>query len=209
VAEDNRAYLVMELLSGCSLREELLRCGRLDSRRVLEILTGVGSAVAAAHERMLLHRDLKPENIFLARSGEAEVAKILDFGLVKPMTPGGVTESIAGTAPGMLIGTLPYMSPEQIRGEAPAESWDLWALAIVTFEMLTGLHPFGTSVDWRRVLIEDRFPPLASDAPALTQQLGEFFERSLAVDRSRRPATARQFTAGFQAALQKQKMVSG
>jgi serine/threonine protein kinase len=201
VAEDNRAYLVMELLTGCTLREELLRCGRLESKRVLEILSGVSSAVAAAHERMLLHRDLKPENIFLARSGEAEVAKILDFGLAKPMTPGGVMESIAGTAPGMLIGTLPYMSPEQIQGGTPMESWDLWALAVIAFEMITGVHPFGTSADWRSVVIEGCFPPLNDDAPALTQHLREFFVRSLAVDPSQRPPSARCFFVELQATL--------
>ena len=201
VADDNRAYLVMELLKGCSLREELLRCVRLESKRVLEILSGVGSAVVAAHEQRLLHRDLKPENIFLARSGQVEVAKILDFGLAKAIMPGGVTESIGQTAPGMLIGTLPYMSPEQIRGEAPAESWDLWAIAIVAFEMLTGVHPFGTSADWRSVLIEHRFPPLNLDVPALTRQLQEFFERSLSLDRAQRPASARRFMVELQAAL--------
>jgi serine/threonine-protein kinase len=201
VADDNRAYLVMELLNGCSLREELLRCVRLESKRVLEILGAVSSAVTAAHEQRLLHRDLKPENIFLAWSGQAEVAKILDFGLAKAIAPGGVTESIAQTAPGMLIGTLPYMSPEQIRGEAPAESWDLWAIAIVAFEMLAGVHPFGTSADWRSVLIENRFPPLNLDAPALTRQLKEFFERSLSVDRAQRPASVRHFMVELQDAL--------
>jgi len=201
VAEDNRAYLVMELLSGRSLREELLQCKRLESKRVLEILSGVGSAVAAAHERMLLHRDLKPENIFLSRSGEMEVAKILDFGLAKMITPAGVMESLPGTAPGMLIGTLAYMSPEQIRGGAPMESWDLWSLAVVAFEMLTGVHPFGTLTDWRRVLTEGHFPPPDANAPALTTSLKEFFECTLDVDRSRRPGSARQFIVGLQAAL--------
>ena len=201
VAEDNRAYLVMELLIGCSLRDELQRSSRLDSKRVLDILSGVSAAVAAAHERMLLHRDLKPENIFLTRSGNAEVAKILDFGVVKPMTPGGAMESMPGTAPGVLIGTLPYMSPEQIRGEAPAESWDLWALSVVAFEMLTGVRPFAASADWRSALIEGRFPPINTDTAALTQALKEFFERSLAVDRTRRPASARQLIDELQAAI--------
>jgi serine/threonine-protein kinase len=201
VADDSRAYLVMELLDGCGLREELLRCVRLESKHALEILRGVASAVTAAHEQKLLHRDLKPENIFLARSGQAEVAKILDFGLAKALAPGGGTESMTQTAPGMLIGTLPYMSPEQIRGEPPAESWDLWAIAIVAFEMLAGVHPFGTSADWRSVLIKTRLPPLNLDVPALTPQLREFFERCLSVDRAQRPASVRHFMVELQAAL--------
>ncbi len=201
VAEDKRAYLVMELLSGCNLREELLRCGRLDAKRVLEIMSGVGSAIAAAHERMLLHRDLKPENIFLARSDSAEVAKILDFGLAKMMAQGTGMESVPSTLPGMLVGTLPYMSPERIRGGAPMESWDIWAMAVMAFEMLTGVHPFSALTSWGSLLGEDRFPPLEDDALALTPLLRQFFKRSLAVDRSQRPSSARHFIVGLQDAL--------
>ncbi len=205
VAEDNRAYLVMELLSGCSLREELLRCGRLDPKRVLEIMSGISSAVEAAHERRLLHRDLKPDNIFLTRSGAAEVPKILDFGLAKLMTRGTGMESIPGTAPGMLVGTLPYMSPERIRGGAPMKSWDTWALSVVAFEMLAGVHPFSALTTWGSLLGEARFPPLEENAPALTPQLRQFFKRSLAVDCSRRPSSARHFIVELQAALQEQR----
>jgi hypothetical protein len=201
VAEDNRAYLVMELLSGCSLREELLRCGRLDPKRILEIMSGVTSAIEAAHKGRLLHRDLKPENIFLTRSESAEVAKVLDFGLAKLMPHGTGMESVPGTAPGMLIGTLPYMSPERIQGGIPMESWDIWALSVVTYEMLTGVHPFRTLTTWGSMVIEDRFPPLADDAPALTPELRQFFKRSLAVDRSQRPTSARHFIVELQAAL--------
>ncbi|HYK91148.1 MAG TPA: serine/threonine-protein kinase, partial [Acidobacteriota bacterium] len=204
VAEDSRAYLVMELLSGCSLREEMLRCGRIDPNRVLEIMSGVSSAVAAAHERTLLHRDLKPENVFLNRSGKTEVAKILDFGLAKLMAHDTGMESIPGTAPGMLIGTLPYMSPERIRGGTPMESWDIWALAVMAFEMLTGVHPFSALTTWGSTLAEDRFPPMEDNAPALTPQLKQFFKRALAVDRSLRPPSARDFIVELQASLSEQ-----
>ncbi|HYK89470.1 MAG TPA: protein kinase [Acidobacteriota bacterium] len=204
VAEDGRAYLVMELLSGCSLREELVRCGRLDTKRVLEIVSGVGSAIAAAHDRMLLHRDIKPENIFLTKSGGEEVAKILDFGLAKTLAQEEAMDSMPDTAPGILIGTLPYMSPERMRGTPATESCDIWALAVMAFEMLTGVHPFASSADWRMVLHGGQFPALNADAPGLTQGLKEFFERSLAADRSRRPLSARQFLTELQAALQEQ-----
>jgi serine/threonine protein kinase len=204
VAEDNRAYLVMELLSGCSLREEMLRCGRLDANRVVEILGGVSAAIEAAHERRLLHRDLKPENIFLTRSGSEEVAKVLDFGLAKLMARGTGMESIPSTVPGMLIGTLPYMSPERIRGGTPKESWDIWALAVMAFEMITGVHPFSTLTTWGSLLAVDIFPPIEEDAPALTQQLKQFFKRSLAVDRAQRPPSAQQFIFELQASLQRQ-----
>jgi len=199
VAEDDRAYLVMELLSGCTLRDELQRLGRMHSDRALEILRGVSGAVAEAHDRRLLHRDLKPENIFLCRSKAKEVAKVLDFGLVKPMMPVGAMGSTAGSMPGVLIGTLPYMSPEQLQGEASAESWDLWALAVVSFEMFAGVHPFASFEAWSSAIANQRFPPFNADAPGLTQPLGEFFARSLAIERSRRLASARQFMEQLQA----------
>jgi serine/threonine-protein kinase len=199
-AEDSRAYLVMELLSGCSLREELLRCGRLEPKRVLTILTGISSAVAAAHDRKLIHRDLKPENIFLTRTGEAETAKILDFGLAKLLVEDRGMQSIPSTIPGLLIGTLPYMSPERIRGGAPLESWDTWALAVMAFEMLTGIHPFSALRTWGSTIVEDRFPPMEENAPALTLPLKQFFKRSLTVDLSQRPPSARSFIAELRAA---------
>jgi len=101
----------MELLKGRSLREELRERGGFDSGTALEVLRGVSGAVALAHENGLVHRDIKPENIFLAQSEHGPVAKILDFGLVKPLNP-SATDTVAGTMPGALIGTPAYMSPE-------------------------------------------------------------------------------------------------
>jgi serine/threonine protein kinase len=150
---------------------------------------------------MLLHRDIKPENIFLARSGTAEVAKILDFGLAKTLAQEEVMESMPDTMPGVLIGTIPYMSPERIRGGVPEESWDLWALAVVSFEMLSGVHPFGKSAHWRNVLIGGSLPPLDESPAALPRQLTEFFKRALAADPSQRPSSARGFFAELQAVL--------
>ncbi len=201
VAEDDRAYLVMELLIGCSLREELLRCGRLDPKRVLEILSGVALAIAAAHERSLIHRDLKPENIFLCRSGLAETAKVLDFGLAKMMASGTEMESVPSTAPGILIGTLAYMAPERIQGGTPAKSWDIWAITVMAFEMLTGVHPFTSLRTWGSMVAQDQFPLMEEKTPALTGQLKQFFKRSLAVDPSQRPSSARQLIFELQASL--------
>ncbi len=78
--------------------------------------------------------------------------------------------------PGLLIGTLPYMSPERIRGGAPVESWDIWALAVMAFEMLTGVHPFSALRTWGSTVVEDRFPSIEENAaPALTLPLKQFF----------------------------------
>ncbi len=184
VDSDERAYLVMELLEGRTLREELHERGSLEPGRALAILRGVSSAVAAAHERRLLHRDLKPENIFLSRGSTGEVAKVLDFGLVKPLGP-APADNLTGTAPGALIGTIAYMSPEQRAGGPPDESWDVWALTVVAFEMLTGVHPFAVSGE-----------PMTSVVPT-----SAFFEHALAAERSRRPASVHQLIEQLEAAL--------
>jgi hypothetical protein len=192
VADDGRTYLVMELLKGRSLREELRERRRLDWETTLEILRAVSGGIALAHANGLLHRDLKPENIFLVQSEHGHVAKILDFGLVKPLSRDTI-DTLAGTMPGTTIGTPAYMSPEQHRGEVPAETWDLWALAVVAFEMLTGTHPFAFSVDSRCELDVGSSPDPSVEASALTPSARAFFERALALDSSRRPVSVRQF----------------
>lgn len=199
VADDGRAYLVMELLRGRTLREEMSERGALDAGAVLEILRPVCGAVAIAHDNGLIHRDLKPENVFLVRSGERWTAKVLDFGLAKPLERGaaGMMES---TFPGALFGTPAYMSPEQRRGDAPAESWDTWALAVVAFEMLTGLRPCAQPEDRRSEGSEDcRVVPWL-EASALSAPVRAFFEQALGSDCSRRPASAREFAEQFLAA---------
>src|ERR1700683_2549086 len=119
--QDGCPYIVSELLEGESLREKL-RAGRLPVRRGIDYALQIIRGLAAAHERGILHRDLKPDNIFITRDGRA---KILDFGLAKLILPdmdmtGGVTAATrdSGTGAGMLLGTVGYMSPEQVRGGA-------------------------------------------------------------------------------------------
>ena len=140
------AFLVMELLEGATLREELNLRKQLNPSRTIEILRGVCAAVNAAHRRELIHRDLKPENIFLARSGggTGELVKVLDFGIAKSLPPRnhtGTTRVTAETQPGVLVGTPAYMSPGQLLGESPDVSWDLWALSVVVYEALTRSYP--------------------------------------------------------------------
>ncbi len=125
VEAGTRAFLVMELLEGATLRDELRRGGGWMPARWSEIFRGLCSAVEAAHARHLIHRDLKPENIFLARGGGGggETVKVLDFGIAK-FLPGyrnrGETRALGETDAGILVGTPGYMSPEQLLGEAPA-----------------------------------------------------------------------------------------
>ena len=203
VAEDRRAYLVMELLRGLTLRQELHRIQRLSPERASAILSGICAAVEAAHKRRILHRDLKPENIFLAKSDGMESTKILDFGVVKFLSQSGESTVASETEPGRLVGTLKYMSPEELRGEKPAESWDLWALAVVAYEMLAGTHPFtGSTLSEVRVAILDgRMTPLRTHWPDAPGNLQHFFDRALAVDSALRPKSALQLLSEFKQSI--------
>ncbi len=200
VADDGRAYIVMELLKGRTLREELRERGRLDQDTALEILRGACEGVSLAHENGLIHRDLKPENIFLEQAGDRQVTKILDFGLAKPLAP-EATGTVAPTLPGALIGTPAYMSPEQLRGDVPTERWDVWALAVVAFEMLTGIHPSVLLSDTRSWVAGDRGATASPEPPELPAPSRTFFERAFAPDCSRRPESARQLLDELGAAL--------
>ena len=206
VESGTRAFLVMELLTGATLREEMTLCKRLSPDRTLEIFRSVCAAVEAAHTKRLIHRDLKPENIFLARTadGKGEIVKVLDFGVAKFLTAPGdaLTHVTAETAAGMVVGTPAYMSPEQLLGEEPTEFWDLWALAVVAYEMLAGALPCALATsDWRRDVIAGTFTPVQKhliDAPVVLQV---FFEECFTPDRTKRPASVADFRAKLESVL--------
>jgi Tol biopolymer transport system component len=135
--------LVMELLEGDTLRDRL-RDGALPVRKAIEYGAQIARGLAAAHDRGIIHRDLKPENIFLLKDGQV---KLLDFGLARNVAPAssGVTETLAkagGTDPGTVLGTVGYMSPEQVRAEAIDARSDLFSLGAVLYEMLSGERAF-------------------------------------------------------------------
>jgi hypothetical protein len=203
VAENQRAYLVMELLHGSTLREKLDRHGRLSPKCASGILEDVCAAVGAAHRRRLVHRDLKPENIFLDSSQGAEIAKILDFGVAKVMAPLDAGNISSQTGPGMLAGTLKYMSPEALRGEDPAESWDLWALAVVAYEMLTGVHPIAASTVFqaRDAILACHVIPLRDHMPEAPPAWQQFFDKALGTGMESRPASAIRFLSDFGEAM--------
>ena len=188
------AFLVMELLEGSTLREELQREKRLTAARTLEILKGVCSAVEAAHRRKLIHRDLKPENVFLAGSESGETAKVLDFGIAKFLP--AATQSTAGTDRAVLVGTLPYMSPEQVRGEAVKPAWDVWALTVIAYEMLTGGWPFSGAA-----MLSGQATPVSAHVPEAPASWQDFFARALAFDPSDRPDSATSLFSELEQAL--------
>ena len=208
VEGDRRAFLVMELLEGVTLRDELKLHKRLDAAHTLRIFRQVCSAVDAAHRHQLIHRDIKPENIFLAQSttvGDGLV-KILDFGIAKFLCAAeniaelqGVTE----TGTGILVGTAGYMSPEQLLGERPDIGWDLWALAVAAYETLTGALPFPVTnrYEWRQSVLAGAYTPLSEhlhNPPAAWEQC---FAGLLATDRARRPPSAMAFYRDLENAL--------
>ena len=137
-------YIAMELLEGKSLHQVFHEEAPLEWKRVFKILTEMCSSLAEAHAQGIVHRDLKPENIYLeSRSGNPEFVKILDFGIAKVMRGETIDpQSPQLTATGQTLGTLEYMSPEQLMGKALDGRSDVYALGVLAYEMITGRLPF-------------------------------------------------------------------
>jgi eukaryotic-like serine/threonine-protein kinase len=196
VDSDTHVFLVMELLEGFTLRQRFEQQKKFTTQQILQILGGVCAGLEAAHENGLIHRDLKPENIFLTHSGEGEMAKILDFGLAKFLvSPANSAAATVDTVAGVLVGTPQYMSPDQLNGEAASAAWDIWALAVITYEMLTGAHPFpATSVSQMHyAMVSGRFTPLATHLPDAPAEWQQFFEGALNPKAVVRPQSAKEF----------------
>jgi len=193
VEAGQRVFLVMELLEGITLRQELRANKRLDPARTLELFEGICAGVDSAHARGLIHRDLKPENIFLSNKDGKEFVKITDFGIAKSL-PKSVDET-RDTITGVLVGTMKYMSPEQMRGRPPSPRWDLWALAVIAYEAICGCAPFvGEDSETLRIaILGTHFPPvtvLLPDAPIRWQA---FFEGAFAHEEEQRPNSVAEF----------------
>jgi dipeptidyl aminopeptidase/acylaminoacyl peptidase len=154
------AYAVTELLAGETLRERLAE-GPLPQRKALEYALQVAQGLAAAHEKGIVHRDLKPENLFLTSDGRI---KILDFGLAKVTAPEAENTrsptAMAQTEPGTVMGTVGYMSPEQVRGRPVDKRSDIFSLGSILYEMLTGERAFrGDSPAETMAAIAQKDPP--------------------------------------------------
>ncbi len=136
-------YLSMEMLEGKSLHSVMSE-GAVDPLRVARILDGVAESLDEAHRQGIVHRDIKPENIFLEPRPSADFVKVLDFGIAKIVSGDGMGSQPALTAAGQTLGTLEYMSPEQLMGKQLDGRSDLYALGTLAYEMLTGDLPFST-----------------------------------------------------------------
>jgi eukaryotic-like serine/threonine-protein kinase len=140
--QNSEAYIVMELVSGESLRRVLEHEGRLTPERAIKLIRDICAGVGVAHRQGLLHRDLKPDNVIVtppSQPGEQETAKVVDFGLAKVRDAAKLS---ALTQTGTLLGTLYYMSPEQCRGEELDASADVYSLGAILYELLAGHPPF-------------------------------------------------------------------
>jgi serine/threonine protein kinase len=182
---DGAPYVVSELLEGETLRERLSR-PPIPQRKAVDYATQIARGLAAAHARNIVHRDLKPENIFIAGDGQV---KILDFGLAKLIEPVGAGPMLTdlptrklNTTPGVVMGTLGYMSPEQVDGKAVDYRSDIFSFGAVLYEMLAGRRAFPQRETLRETLhaIAAEDPPLLSElVPHLSPSLEKLVERCL------------------------------
>jgi serine/threonine protein kinase len=131
--EDGAFYMAMEYVPGGTLKERMKAEGSLDPHEAADLASQVAEALAVAHERGIVHRDVKPQNVLLAASGEAKVS---DFGIARAASSETMTQTNA------VLGTLAYMSPEQVRGERVGPASDLYSLGVLLYEMLTGELPY-------------------------------------------------------------------
>jgi len=188
-----RAYAVMELLEGQTLRERLTD-GGLPPRKAIDYAVQMARGLAAAHDKGIIHRDLKPENVIVTNDG---VVKILDFGLARQMPAVAAAATAAtvqqDTAPGTVMGTVGYMSPEQVRGEPVDARSDLFSLGSVLYEMLTGRRAFqrDTAAETLTAILRDDPPDLAVARTDLPPSLDRIVRHCLEKNRHERFQTAR------------------
>jgi serine/threonine-protein kinase len=198
------SFAVMELLDGQTLRERLLQ-GSLPWRRSVEIAIEVAEGLAAAHAKGIVHRDLKPDNLFLTSDGRV---KILDFGLARIEAPSprpGETRTYSPepTETGTILGTVGYMSPEQVRGELVDPRSDIFSLGCVLYEMLSGQRPFRreTAVETQTAILREEPPELSQSGKNIPLEVQRAIGHSLEKNREQRFQSARDFAFALRAAL--------
>ncbi len=183
-------YFVMEKLEGADLRQHL-RSARMPADRALELTIDVLDALAHVHERGIVHRDIKPENIFLARQGDATLTKVLDFGVVHMLDrEGRTTEQQRLTKAGGFVGTLHYAAPEQMQGSGVGPPADVYAAALVLFELLAGKGPFDDDPGVGLSRCFKPAPSLLDVVPEASAEIAAAIAAALERDPSQRPTAA-------------------
>ncbi len=189
---DGRQFIAMQYVDGETL-EIRVRRKPLDLSEILSIASQVTDALAEAHAHTIVHRDIKPANIILTRRGQA---KVMDFGLAKSI--GGKVESEAKTqsvltTPGTILGTLPYMSPEQVTGEQTDGRSDIFSFGAMLYEMVSGRQPFvgESAAATASAILTHEPPPLARFAPEIPEELQRIVRKCLEKNREHRYQSAR------------------
>ncbi|CAN5283719.1 hypothetical protein BH10ACI1_BH10ACI1_20490 [soil metagenome] len=198
---ENNHFIVTELIRGKVLRRKSSDQPR-SVDEILEIGIQIGNALAAAHENNIIHRDIKPENIMILPDG---YIKVLDFGLAKlsgadspvNVNENDVTNTLIQTRSGTILGTVSYMSPEQLRGKDVDERTDIWSLGVILYEMLVNHRPFeGDSVsDIIASVLHQTLPPIHEIMPQISSEISAIIQKCLAKDKNERYTSARELTA--------------
>lgn len=220
VSEDGTPYCAMELLEGETLAARIARDGPMEPQQAVTVMAGVCSALSAVHGKRLVHRDVKPSNVFLARRADGGIdPKLIDFGIAKRVDLGpelvrrvstarglgAAHRTPAPTAPGVVLGTPLYLSPEQIMGEPLDARTDVHALGATLYEALSGEPPFvgGDTQDILTKILTEQPASLSQRAPGagIPEALDREVLRALAKDPAERHASAADFAAALWTAL--------
>jgi serine/threonine-protein kinase len=187
-------FIVMELLRGESLAALIDRKGRLPASNAVRIVLPIASALVTAHDKGIIHRDLKPDNVFLCKSDAGVVPKVVDFGIAKLAH----NPSKRRTRFGIVLGSPEYMAPEQARGEDIDGRSDVWSLAVVLYETITGHRPFdGPTYEAQVTAVATYQPPAITDFGVGDDALAAIVERGLAKEPSERWPSMRAFGAAL------------
>ncbi len=194
-------YLVMPFLEGETLSTRENRTGPMPAAQAVPILVQIAHGLQHAHDQGILHRDLKPENVMLVPETSRERAVVMDFGLAKERIAGGEISKL--TATGIVLGTPEFMSPEQIRGKAIDHRSDIFALAVLAFELLTGELPFDGTNAQETMLNHLTGKPrrLRSVYPGASEQLEQVIGKAMEHDPSARFASMREFAGALAATI--------
>ncbi|HYC92976.1 MAG TPA: protein kinase [Thermoanaerobaculia bacterium] len=188
------AYLVTELLDGRTVSGELeARGGKMSPLRMLEIAQPVCQVLSMAHAAGIVHRDVKPENVFLHNGPTGEMVKVLDFGIAKLLDEQAVSESLI-TSRHVAVGTPLYMAPEQMCNELQDGRADVYSLAVMVYQMLTGTLPFEDGYNFMSIAmlkLRDEPAPMRTYDPTIPRHLDEIVLSALSRDPKARPTAAR------------------
>jgi eukaryotic-like serine/threonine-protein kinase len=204
-------FITTEFVDGETLREHAAGAP-LGVEEALDVAAQVASALVAAHQAKIVHRDIKPENVMLRRD---RIVKVLDFGLAKLAAqaesgPESPTRPAFRTDPGVVMGTVQYMSPEQARGLPVDERTDIWSLGVVLYEMLAGRAPFtgGTTSDALAAVLEREPPPLARYSKEAPEALEWIVTKALTKEKEERYQTAREMLTDLRRLEQRLKLAA-